>query len=91
MLYLRRRLTCVPEAEVERFPVHHDAVSVVVEHCGDVVGGEGVGCVGNQETRLSHCSVSHRYHLQVLHLHARNVAIRSMHAVGENRFYTQAS
>ena len=88
MLYLRRRLTCVPEAEVERFPVHHDAVSVVVEHCGDVVGGEGVGCVGNQETRLSHCSVSHRYHLQVLHLHARNVAIR---AVGENRFYTQAS
>ncbi len=43
----------VPQAEVDRTPVHHQVVVVVVEDGGHVLLGEGVLCVCYEEGRLA--------------------------------------
>ena len=39
-------------------PDLHHGHGVVVEHGGDIFGGELVGCVGNEQARLSHGTVT---------------------------------
>lgn len=49
---------CIPESQTVGYAVHHHIGAVVVEHCGDVLGREGVGGVGDQEAGLAHSPVS---------------------------------
>jgi hypothetical protein len=36
----------------------HHGHGVIVEHGGNIFGGELVGCVGNEQARLSHGTVT---------------------------------
>ena len=42
------------------------ALPVVVEHCGDVEAGEGVGGEGGEEAGLAHAAVAHHHAFDVL-------------------------
>ncbi len=46
---------CVPEAQADWFSVDHDVCRVVVEDGRDVLSGEGVCGVGNEQAGLSVC------------------------------------
>ena len=58
---------CVPQVQVHRAPVHCTLGAVIVEHCGDVLLGEGVGCVADEQACLAHSSIAHHYTLDALH------------------------
>lgn len=58
--------SCIPESEVDRLSVDHDVRAVVVEDCRNVLTGERIRGVRNQETRLSDGSVSDDDTLDVL-------------------------
>lgn len=47
----------IPEAQVDGLAVHHDVGRVVVEDCGYVLAGEGIGRVADQQTSFTHGSV----------------------------------
>ena len=57
----------VPELEADLNPLHGHVVGVVVEHGGDVVGGEGAGGEGDQHPCLPHLPVSAHHALDALH------------------------
>jgi len=59
---------CVPQPQVDGFAVHHHVGRVVVEHCGDVFTGEGVGCVTDQQTSFAYGTVAYDDTLDGLHL-----------------------
>jgi hypothetical protein len=60
--------SCVPETEVHGLAVDHDVGAVVVEHGGDVLAGEGVGGVRDEEAGLADGTVPYHDALDVLHL-----------------------
>merc|ERR1719334_2004439 len=47
---------------------YHHCHCVVIEHCGDILGGELVGGVRDEETSFSHCPVPNNYTLYCLHV-----------------------
>jgi len=62
-------LTCsVPQAEVDRLAVQHDVGAVVVGHSGNVLAGEGIRCVRNQQTCLTDSTITNDDALDVLHV-----------------------
>ena len=44
---------CVPQPEVDGSPVHHDIGRVVVEHRRDVLTGEGIGRVADEQASFT--------------------------------------
>ena len=46
--------SCVPQTQGDRGPVDHEWCGVGVEDGGDVLAGEGVGGVGDEEAGLPH-------------------------------------
>lgn len=58
---------CIPEPQVDRLPIHHHIGGVVVEYCGDVLSGEGICRVADEETCFTHGSVAHHHTLDGLH------------------------
>ena len=58
---------CVPQAQGDWSPVDHEWCGVGVEDGGDVLAGEGVGCVGDEEAGLPHGAVAHHDALDCLH------------------------
>ena len=58
---------CVPQAQGDRSPVDHEWCGVGVEHGGDVLAGEGVGGVGDEEAGLPNGAVAHHDALDCLH------------------------
>ena len=68
VLLLARR---VPQLQADLQPLHPHVVGVVVEHGGDVGGGEGPGGEGDQHPGLPDLTVPAHYALDVLHLHRK--------------------
>ena len=58
---------CVPQAQGDWSPVDHEWCGVGVEDGGDVLAGEGVGGVADEETGLAHGAVPHHHALDGLH------------------------
>ena len=58
---------CVPQTQGDRGPVDHEWCGVGVEDGGDVLAGEGVGGVGDEEAGLPHRPVPHHNAFDCLH------------------------
>jgi hypothetical protein len=48
----------IPKTETDRLAIDHNAGRVVVKDCGDVLAGEGVGGVGDEQTCLADSTVA---------------------------------
>jgi hypothetical protein len=57
----------IPQTEVDGLAIHHHVGRVVIEHSGDVLAGEGIGSVRDQEACLADSSVTNNDTLDVLH------------------------
>jgi len=50
---------CIPKAEADWHAIHHHRSRVVVEHCGDILLGEGIGGVRDEHAGLAHRTIAH--------------------------------
>lgn len=57
----------IPQAQVDGLRVDHHIGRVVVEHGGNILAGEGVGGVADQQARLAHGAVANNNTLDCLH------------------------
>ena len=57
----------IPEPKAVGLPGDHDVRGVVVKHRGDIIAGEAVGGVSDEEAALAHSPVADHHEFQVLH------------------------
>lgn len=57
----------IPEAEIDWLTIDHDVGRVVIEHGGDILAGESVGRVRNEQTSLTDGTITNDDTLNILH------------------------